>query len=65
MNLFFMFYLFVLEIARSFLERTGNHIVISGTMSPVHDNYGKGGLISSKHRISMCKAAIKDYSWLK
>ncbi|CAK8673648.1 unnamed protein product [Clavelina lepadiformis] len=52
------------EIARNFLERTGNHIVISGIVSPVHDSYGKNGLISSMHRLKMCRAAVQKHAWL-
>ena len=53
------------EIARNFLERTGNHIVISGIVSPVHDYYGNCSLIPSSHRLVMCQAAVKSHSWLR
>nr|XP_039270391.1 nicotinamide/nicotinic acid mononucleotide adenylyltransferase 1-like [Styela clava] len=52
------------EIARSFLERMGTHIVIGGVLSPVHDGYKKPGLLPAKHRIEMCKLAVQRYSWL-
>lgn len=52
------------EIARSFLERMGTHIVIGGILSPVNDKYKKAGLLPAKHRIEMCRLAVQRYSWL-
>uniref|UniRef100_H2YC67 Cytidyltransferase-like domain-containing protein n=1 Tax=Ciona savignyi TaxID=51511 RepID=H2YC67_CIOSA len=52
------------EIARSFLERTGNHIVIGGVLSPVHDAYAKTGLLPATFRTAMCNIAIQKHAWL-
>nr|XP_002121198.3 nicotinamide/nicotinic acid mononucleotide adenylyltransferase 1 [Ciona intestinalis] len=52
------------EIARSFLEHTGKHIVIGGVFSPVHENYSKTGLLPSTYRAAMCNIAIQKHAWL-
>ena len=57
--------LFHSEIARSFLERTGKHIVTGGIISPVHDAYAKDALIPSIHRLAMCEAAVKNHVWIR
>nr|XP_054766396.1 nicotinamide/nicotinic acid mononucleotide adenylyltransferase 1-like [Lytechinus pictus] len=53
------------EIARDYLHHTGKFQVIGGILSPVNDGYKKQGLISSKHRIEMCKMAVENSDWLK
>ncbi|XP_022094334.1 nicotinamide/nicotinic acid mononucleotide adenylyltransferase 1-like isoform X1 [Acanthaster planci] len=53
------------EIARDYLHRTGKYQVISGIISPVHDAYGKKGLVSAKHRTEMCKLAVKSSDWIR
>nr|CAB3264382.1 nicotinamide mononucleotide adenylyltransferase 1 [Phallusia mammillata] len=52
------------EIARNFLERTGNHIVISGVISPSHDSHPMSTVVSSTDRIAMCNMAVKKHLWL-
>ncbi len=64
------------EIARSFLERTGRHIVIGGIMSPVPsptpradpiisgDNEAEGWMACESHRVTMCRIAVQRHSWL-
>ncbi|XP_071792644.1 nicotinamide/nicotinic acid mononucleotide adenylyltransferase 1-like [Asterias amurensis] len=53
------------EIAKDYLHRIGNFQVISGIISPVHDAYGKKGLVSAKHRLEMCSQALKTSDWIK
>jgi len=38
--------------------------IIGGIVSPVHDSYGKSGLIESQHRLEMCKLATASSSWI-
>lgn len=52
------------EIARDHLHRMGNHVVIGGVISPVHDSYGKDDLTSMEHRCAMIKLAIKNNDWI-
>jgi len=52
------------EIARNFLERTGRHIVIGGVLSPVYLPELENEILCSSHRITMCKIAVKNHSWL-
>ncbi|XP_069187246.1 nicotinamide/nicotinic acid mononucleotide adenylyltransferase 1 isoform X3 [Procambarus clarkii] len=52
------------EIARDFLHRTTNHNVVVGLMSPVHDKYGKEGLVSSSDRIQLLRLALNSSSWV-
>nr|ADO27934.1 nicotinamide mononucleotide adenylyltransferase 2 [Ictalurus furcatus] len=53
------------EKAREFLQKTGRFIVIGGIISPVHDSYGKAGLISSRHRPTMCQLAVQSSDWIR
>ncbi|KAG5898789.1 hypothetical protein JTB14_010999 [Gonioctena quinquepunctata] len=53
------------EIARDHLHRLGNHIVVGGIISPVHDAYGKKELESSTHRLAMIGAALQNHDWVK
>ncbi|KAK4875167.1 hypothetical protein RN001_011589 [Aquatica leii] len=53
------------EIARDHLHRLGNHIVIGGLISPVHDAYGKTDLVSSTHRLAMIKLSLQNSEWVK
>lgn len=39
--------------------------VIGGIISPVHDAYGKKGLVSQTHRHAMLKIAIKTSDWIR
>lgn len=37
----------------------GRYKVVCGIISPVHDDYKKKDLVSSKHRFAMCKLAAE------
>ncbi|NXC20556.1 NMNA2 adenylyltransferase, partial [Corythaeola cristata] len=52
------------ERARDYLHKTGRFIVIGGIVSPVHDSYGKTGLVSSRHRLTMCQLAVQSSDWI-
>jgi nicotinamide mononucleotide adenylyltransferase len=39
--------------------------VLGGIISPVHDAYGKKGLIPQTHRLAMLKLALKTSSWIR
>lgn len=39
--------------------------VVGGIVSPVHDAYGKKGLVSHTHRLEMLKLALKTSSWIR
>ncbi|CAI9596601.1 unnamed protein product [Staurois parvus] len=60
-----MVYLLFTERARDYLHKTGKFIVIGGIISPVHDSYGKQGLVSSRHRLSMCQLAVQNSDWIR
>ncbi|XP_017777116.1 PREDICTED: nicotinamide/nicotinic acid mononucleotide adenylyltransferase 3 isoform X2 [Nicrophorus vespilloides] len=53
------------EIAKDHLHRMGQCLVVGGLMSPVHDAYGKAGLVSSTHRLAMLKMALGTDHWIK
>ncbi|OXB84322.1 UNVERIFIED_CONTAM: hypothetical protein H355_007205 [Colinus virginianus] len=53
------------ERARDYLHKTGRFIVIGGIVSPVHDSYGKTGLVSSRHRLTMCQLAVQSSDWIR
>ncbi|XP_070602398.1 nicotinamide/nicotinic acid mononucleotide adenylyltransferase 2 isoform X2 [Erythrolamprus reginae] len=53
------------ERARDYLHKTGRFIVIGGIVSPVHDSYGKQGLVSSRHRLAMCQLAVQSSDWIR
>ncbi|NXA34089.1 NMNA2 adenylyltransferase, partial [Dromaius novaehollandiae] len=53
------------ERARDYLHKTGRFIVIGGIVSPVHDSYGKTGLVSSRHRLTMCQLAVQASDWIR
>ncbi|CAL8313313.1 unnamed protein product [Gadus morhua 'NCC'] len=53
------------EKAREYLHKTGRFIVIGGIISPVHDSYGKPGLVPSKHRLTMCQLAVQSSDWIR
>jgi nicotinamide mononucleotide adenylyltransferase len=52
------------EIAKDHFTQMGFE-VIGGIMSPVHDAYGKKGLVSQTHRHSMLKIATKSSDWIR
>ncbi|CRK90022.1 CLUMA_CG003747, isoform A [Clunio marinus] len=53
------------EIAKDYYSELGNHEVIGGIVSPVHDAYGKKGLVSQTHRLAMLKLALETSSWIR
>eukprot|EP00794_Sanderia_malayensis_P005620 gene5620-6311_t len=53
------------ELARDYLNKTGRFDVVSGIISPVHDKYGKKGLLPVNHRIDMIKLATSTSDWIK
>ncbi|KAI4460449.1 nicotinamide mononucleotide adenylyltransferase [Holotrichia oblita] len=52
------------ELARDQLHKLGYEVVL-GLISPVHDGYGKKGLVPSTDRIAMLKLALQDSDWIK
>ncbi|XP_014599219.1 PREDICTED: uncharacterized protein LOC106784325 [Polistes canadensis] len=53
------------EIARDHLHRMGNHIVVGGIISPVHDAYAKKELASVTHRCAMLRLALQNNDWIR
>ncbi|XP_066477256.1 nicotinamide/nicotinic acid mononucleotide adenylyltransferase 3 isoform X3 [Tiliqua scincoides] len=53
------------ELARDHLHQTGKYRLIGGIISPVSDNYGKRGLVASKHRIEMARLALETSEWIR
>lgn len=53
------------EIAKDHFTELGSHEVIGGIVSPVHDAYGKKGLVSQTHRLAMLKMALATSSWIR
>ena len=49
------------------LGASNAHRVIGGVLSPAHDKYSfnKPGLISSAHRVAMCRAAVKSSDFVR
>lgn len=43
----------------------GTHQVVGGIVSPVHDAYGKRGLVAQTHRLAMVKIALQTSSWIR
>lgn len=41
------------------------HQVLGGIVSPVHDSYGKNGLIPAKHRATMIKLGLQSSNWVR
>jgi nicotinamide mononucleotide adenylyltransferase len=59
-----LMHLISLEQAREYVETTFRQQVLKGFLSPVHDAYGKAGLVSASHRLEMCSLAVRDSDWL-
>ncbi|XP_055636860.1 nicotinamide/nicotinic acid mononucleotide adenylyltransferase 3 isoform X2 [Toxorhynchites rutilus septentrionalis] len=53
------------EIARDHFNEMGTGQVVGGIVSPVHDSYGKKGLISATHRCNMLKIALQTSDWIR
>lgn len=52
-----------LELARDRISDLG--LEVSGAfLTPVSDHYNKSGLIPFKHRVEMCKLAVKNSDWI-
>jgi nicotinamide mononucleotide adenylyltransferase len=43
----------------------GTHHVVGGIVSPVHDSYGKKGLVSATHRLAMTKIGLQSSDWIR
>jgi nicotinate (nicotinamide) nucleotide adenylyltransferase len=54
----------MLELARDCLQKNSLFSVVRGIISPVHDAYGKKGLVESHHRVAMCKLAAQNSDWI-
>ena len=58
------------DVGRDHLHSLGGsnaHRVIGGVLSPAHDKYSfnKPGLISSAHRVAMCRAAVQSSDFVR
>ncbi|XP_058826277.1 nicotinamide/nicotinic acid mononucleotide adenylyltransferase 3 isoform X2 [Topomyia yanbarensis] len=53
------------EIARDHFNQIGIGHVVGGVVSPVHDSYGKKGLVSATHRCTMIKIALQSSDWIR
>ncbi|XP_055748373.1 nicotinamide/nicotinic acid mononucleotide adenylyltransferase 1 isoform X3 [Salvelinus fontinalis] len=53
------------ELARDYLEDTGQYIVVRGIISAVGDGYKKKGLIEACHRVDMARLATDTSDWIK
>ncbi|XP_018432357.1 PREDICTED: nicotinamide/nicotinic acid mononucleotide adenylyltransferase 1 [Nanorana parkeri] len=53
------------ELARDYLNSTGNYKVVKGIISPVSDGYKKKGLVEGQHRLSMAQLATQTSDWIK
>lgn len=52
------------ELARDHLQQVGGRRVVAGVMSPVHDAYGKKGLVAAEHRCEMARRAASTSDWI-
>ncbi|XP_013871189.1 nicotinamide/nicotinic acid mononucleotide adenylyltransferase 1 [Austrofundulus limnaeus] len=52
------------ELARDYLEDTGQYNVVKGIISPVGDGYQKKGLIEARHRVEMAQLATENSGWI-
>ncbi|KAK2900680.1 hypothetical protein Q8A67_008795 [Cirrhinus molitorella] len=52
------------ELARDHMHQTGLYRVVAGIVSPVGDDYGKQGLVASKHRLAMARLALQSSDWV-
>lgn len=53
------------EIARDHFNQMGTAEVVGGIVSPVHDSYGKKGLVSASHRCTMIKIGLQSSDWVR
>ncbi|KAM9855711.1 nicotinamide/nicotinic acid mononucleotide adenylyltransferase 1 isoform 2-T2 [Aulostomus maculatus] len=59
-----LMHLRMFEVARDYLENTGQYRVLRGIISPVSDGYKKKGLIEASHRLEMARLASEDSDWI-
>ncbi|XP_055540686.1 nicotinamide/nicotinic acid mononucleotide adenylyltransferase 3 isoform X2 [Wyeomyia smithii] len=53
------------EIARDHFNQMGYGHVVGGIVSPVHDSYGKKGLVSATHRCAMLRLSLQSSDWIR
>ncbi|XP_062316271.1 nicotinamide/nicotinic acid mononucleotide adenylyltransferase 1 isoform X1 [Osmerus eperlanus] len=53
------------ELARDYLEDSGQYRVVRGIISPVGDAYKKKGLIEAYHRVEMAQLASESSDWIR
>lgn len=52
------------ELARDHFNELGHH-VLGGIISPVHDAYGKDGLVAATHRNAMLRLSLQSSGWVR
>lgn len=55
----------IMEMAKEFIEAKCKVHVALGVLSPVHDGYGKPGLVAVDHRIRMLEIACRGSNWIE
>ncbi|XP_078604379.1 uncharacterized protein LOC144878070 [Branchiostoma floridae x Branchiostoma japonicum] len=53
------------EAARDYLQKKGNLTVVAGIISPISHDNKKQELVSSRHRVEMCKISLQDSKWIR
>ncbi|KAI8518017.1 Nicotinamide/nicotinic acid mononucleotide adenylyltransferase 1 [Branchiostoma belcheri] len=53
------------EAARDYLQKKGNFTVVAGIISPISHDNKKQELVSSRHRVEMCKISLQDSKWIR
>ncbi|XP_053693338.1 nicotinamide/nicotinic acid mononucleotide adenylyltransferase 3 isoform X2 [Sabethes cyaneus] len=53
------------EIARDHFNQMGYGQVLGGIVSPVHDSYGKKGLVTATHRCAMLRISLQSSDWIR
>jgi len=53
----------IFELAKDYFCKKG-HQVVGSIISPVHDLYGKKGLLSGVHRCAMVRLALQSSDWI-
>lgn len=53
------------ELAKDYMDGTGEYRVVKGIISPVGDAYKKKGLIPAHHRVIMAELATKTSGWVE
>jgi nicotinate (nicotinamide) nucleotide adenylyltransferase len=52
------------ELAKNHLEKVCGDVIRGGLISPVHIAYGKKGLLSNEHRLTMARLAVQGSDWI-